>query len=444
VTRPDDDAQQRVSFARALRTWAYVGLNSFGGPAGQIALMHRELVERRRWIDERRFLSALNYCMLLPGPEAQQLATYIGWMLHGVRGGLAAGLLFILPGVAVMLGLAVLYALFQETMLAEAVFYGVKPAVVALVADAVVRLSRRAISGRVSLAIAVGAFVAIFFFDIWFPLIVGAAALIGVGLARANPRPVAADGRSDTVESSRPDTLRALATGAACLVAWLAPVAICVALLEPGHVYTQLALFFSFAAVITFGGAYAVLAYIAQQAVDVYGWLAAGQMVDGLGLAETTPGPLILVVQFVGFIAAFGQPGGLDPLTAGVAGGLLVSWVTFAPSFLWIFVGAPYVEYFHRRPALAAALSGITPAVVGVIVNLAAWFALQTFFATTGELRIGFVRLHTVDFATVDPFAIALAVGAFVALVRLRLPLLLVLAACAGIGAAGYLVAGAI
>jgi chromate transporter len=402
--------------------------------------MHRELVDRRGWIDERRFLTALNYCMLLPGPEAQQLATYIGWLFHGIRGGLAAGLLFVLPGVLITLLLSALYALYQETTLSEAIFYGVKPAVVALVADAVVRLSRRAIKGRVSLVIAASAFVAIYFFDIWFPLIILAAALVGLLLARLRPQAASPTDSGEAASAARPRTMNALATGALCLVAWLAPVLMCFFLLGPGHLFTQLALFFSFAATVTFGGAYAVLAYIAQQAVDVYGWLTAGQMVDGLGLAETTPGPLIMVVQFVGFIAAFGQPGGLDPLAAGILGGLLVSWVTFAPSFLWIFVGAPYVEYFHRRPTLAAALAGITPAVVGVIVNLAVWFGLQTFFTTTGELRIGPVRLHTVDMATIDVFAIALAVAAFVALVRFKVPLLLVLLACAVIGAVGYLV----
>ena len=423
----------QVDFSDALRTWGYVGLNSFGGPAGQIAVMHREIVERRKWVDERRFLDALNYCMLLPGPEAQQLATYTGWLLNGTRGGLAAGLLFILPGVVVLLVLSILYASFQDTTAAAAIFYGIKPAVVALVADAVLRLSGRAITGRVSVAIAAAAFMAIFFFDVPFPLIILAAALAGVA---HRYRPSAAP---EPPPTSRPRTARTIATIVLWLAIWLAPVAACVLFLGPDSVFTRLALFFSFAAVITFGGAYAVLAFIAQQAVGVFGWLTAHQMVDGLGLAETTPGPLIMVVQFVGFMAAFGRPDGVDPLVAGVIGSLLVSWVTFAPSFLWIFAGAPYVEYLRRRPLLSAALSGITPAVVGVIVNLAAWFALQTFFATTGESRYGPLRLHTVELATIDPFAIALSIAAFVALVRLKVPLLLVIAASATAGATWYL-----
>jgi chromate transporter len=424
------------SYGEALRAWTYVGLNSFGGPAGQIAVMHREIVERRGWIDERRFLAALNYCMLLPGPEAQQLATYIGWLVHGVRGGLAAGLLFVLPGVLVLLALSLVYALYQQTDVLAAVFYGIKPAVVALVAVAMLSLARRAINDRLSAAIAVGAFVALFFFDVPFPLIIIAAALAGVAAHRRTGG--GAGGPQPNPGTRRPPMRPALRTVAVGLVVWLTPVVACVALLGPGHVLTQLALFFSFAAVITFGGAYAVLAFVAQQAVDVYGWLSPRQMLDGLGLAETTPGPLILVVQFVGFLAAFGGAAGMDPVAAGIAGALLVSWVTFAPSFIWIFGGAPYVEYLNGRPSLTAALAGITPAVVGVILNLASWFALQTFFGTTGDLRVGPLRMHTVELATIDVFAIGLAAAAFVALTRFKAPLLLVLLASAVLGAAAY------
>jgi chromate transporter len=429
-------SEEPVPFREALRAWAYVGLNSFGGPAGQIAVMHREIVERRKWVDEARFLDALNYCMLLPGPEAQQLATYTGWLLHGTRGGLAAGLLFILPGVVVLLVLSLLYATFQDTTLAAAIFYGIKPAVVALVADAVLRLARRAIRDRVSVAIATAAFGAIFFLDVPFPMIIGLAAVAGV--ARGY-RPADSAPATDTTEGGRPNSRRTLLTIALWLTLWLTPVVVTWLVVGPDHILTQLVLFFSFAAVITFGGAYAVLAFIAQQAVDVYGWLTAHQMVDGLGLAETTPGPLIMVVQFVGFMAAFGSPDRLDPLVAGVVGALLVSWVTFAPSFMWIFAGAPYLEYLRRRPLLSAALSGITPAVVGVIVNLGVWFALQTFFGTTGELRYGPIRLHTVEMSTIQPFAVALSLVAFVALVRLKVPLLVVLGASAIAGAAWYL-----
>jgi chromate transporter len=415
----------KVPLRAALRLWAYIGLNSFGGPAGQIAVMHREIVERRRWVDEQRFLHALNYCMLLPGPEAQQLATYLGWWLNGLRGGLVAGLFFVLPGVVVLLLLSVLYALYHETALLAALFYGVKPAVVALVAQAFLRLAGRTLKTNLARAIAAAAFVALFFFDVPFPLIIVASALVGLLATRRSPATGA--GAEPVEQVARPPLARTFRTAAVFLVIWLAPVVACLALLGPGSIFSQLTLFFAFAALISFGGAYALLAFIAQQAVDIYGWLSARQMVDGLGLAETTPGPLIIVVQFVGFIAAFAQPGGLEPVTAGVVGALLVSWVTFAPSFLWIFTGAPYVEYLRSRSGLNAALAGVGPAVVGVILNLAAWFALQTFFRVPGEL------------ASIDLFAVGLAIAAFVALVRLKWPLLLTLGLSAAVGAGYYL-----
>jgi chromate transporter len=431
----------KVPFRAAMRLWAYVALNSFGGPAGQIAVMHREIVERRGWFDEKRFLHALNYCMLLPGPEAQQLATYLGWSLNGLRGGLVAGIIFVLPGVVVLLVLSTLYALYHETALLVALFYGVKPAVVALVAQAFLRLAGRTLKTNLARAIAAAAFVALFFFDVPFPLIIIAAALIGLVAARRSPAADATlDANAEPVEqAARPPLGRTLRTAAVFLVIWLTPVVACLVLLGPGSIFSQLALFFAFAALISFGGAYALLAFIAQQAVDVYGWLNARQMVDGLGLAETTPGPLIIVVQFVGFIAAFAQPGGLDPVAAGVIGGLLVSWVTFAPSFLWIFTGAPYVEYLRSRTGLNAALAGIGPAIVGVILNLGAWFALQTFFTQTGEFRAWPLRIHTFEPASIDLFAVGLAMGAFVALVRLKWPLLLTLGLSAAVGAAYYL-----
>ena len=432
-----------VPFGEAVRAWAYVGLNSFGGPAGQIAVMHSEIVDRRAWIDEPRFLHALNYVMLLPGPEAQQLATYIGWLLHGYRGGVVAGFLFVLPGAIVLLALSILYAGFFDTAIVQALFYGIKPAVVALVAVAVVRLAKRALKGRAQVAIAVLAFAAMFFLDIPFPLVIGAAALAGLLLARgagplhevveeSNPAVVPAQARRERVRHS----VIALAIG---LVLWLAPTALLALVLGPSTLLTQLAFFFSVAAVVTFGGAYAVLAFVAQQAVDVYGWLTPGQMLDGLGLAETTPGPLIMVVQFVGFMAAFSQPAGLDPFVAGTLGALLVTWVTFVPSFVFIFVGAPHVEALRHVSWLSAALAGVTAAVAGVIANLAAWFALQTLFGVNGEYRLGPLRLHTVELASVDLFAVVLAVLAFVALVRLRWSLLLTLAISAAFGSAWFL-----
>ena len=434
----------------ALRTWTYVGLNSFGGPAGQIAVMHRELVERRRWLGERRFLHALNYCMLLPGPEAQQLATYVGWLMNGVRGGFAAGLLFVLPGVVSIMALSVLYAGFQEATVVQALFYGIKPAVIAVVAVAVLRIAQRVLRQRFTLLIAAAAFVGIYFFDVPFPLIVGGAAVAGYvagrstsGIAGAMHAPPA---RHEEVQGQapfladeptsvrRPSVVRSLSVLALGLALWLGPVTVLLLVLGPSHVFVQEGVFFSTAAVVTFGGAYAVLAYIAQQAVDVFGWLAPTEMVDGLGMAESTPGPLIMVVQFVGFMGAFRQPGELDPLVAGALGGLLVSWVTFAPSFLWIFLGAPYAEQLRERRQLTAALGGISAAVVGVVLNLALWFALQTLFDITGEMRVGPLRLHTVDLATLDIAGVALAAFAFVALLRLRWPLLLTLAASAVLG----------
>ena len=434
----EPELNPEVSLGEAARVWGYVALNSFGGPAGQIAVMHREIVDKRKWIDESRFLHALNYCMLLPGPEAQQLATYIGWLMHGMRGGLVAGGLFILPGVIVLMALSILYAGFSDTTFVQALFYGIKPAVIAVVVMAVVRLARRALLGPIHYAIAVGAFVAIFFFDLPFPLIIAAAALIGLVAPR---RPAPADAQPERLEDAPqlPQVRRSLGIVVAGLTLWLAPTVLLLVTLGPSNIYTQLAVFFSFAAVITFGGAYAILAFIAQQAVDVYGWLTPSQMLDGLGLAESTPGPLIMVVQFVGFMGAFAAPSGLNPYVAGAIGGLLVTWVTFVPSFTFIYAGAPYAEYLRRKPQLSAALSGITAAVVGVIANLAAWFSLQTLFTVTGVVRIGPIRLHTVELASLDVFALGLAIASYIALTRFRWGLLVTLAVSAAVGFAYYM-----
>jgi chromate transporter len=439
-----------IPFGEALRAWAYVALNSFGGPAGQIAVMHREIVERRGWIDERRFLHSLNYCMLLPGPEAQQLATYIGWLMHGIRGGLAAGILFVLPGVIVLMALSVIYAGFHDVAFVQALFYGIKPAVIAVVAVAVVRLSKRALLTRAHVAIAVTAFVAIFFLDLPFPLIIIGAALAGLFIRQrtatttiAPEDPIEIDAEADAEAVALPPARRSAGALLLGIVAWLAPTVALLVVLGPTSIFTQLALFFSFTAVVTFGGAYAILAFIAQQAVDVYGWVTARQMVDGLGLAESTPGPLIMVVQFVAFLAAFAAaPTGLDPFLAGALAGLLVTWVTFVPSFTFIFAGAPYAEHLRSRPGPAAALSGISAAVTGVIANLALWFALQTLFAVTGELRYGPLRLHTVELASVDLFALGLAVVSYIGLARFRWPLLATLAFSAAAGFAYFLLVG--
>ncbi len=437
----------RVSWPEALRTWATIGLLGFGGPAGQIALMHRMLVEEKRWISEARFLHALNYCMLLPGPEAQQLATYVGWLLHRTAGGLAAGTLFVLPGALVVLVLSILYARFQTLPLVAALFFGLKPAVLALVVEAVLRIGRRALRTRFLLALAALAFLAIFFLEVPFPAIVVGAAALGFAVSRWRPAwleaplPHAAGAHAadtvldDAAPHTRPSRARALRTLALWGSLWLLPVAGLLAWLGAGSVYARIALFFSQAAVVTFGGAYAVLAYLAQEAVATYGWLAPGEMLDGLALAETTPGPLILVTQFVGFLAAYRNAGGLDPLLAGVLGAALTSWVTFVPCFLWIFLGAPYVEALRGNWALAGALSAITASVVGVVLNLALWFALHVGFAVVTPRRFGALLLQVPELASVNVLPLAIAAAALVAMLRFRVGMLPTLAASAALGA---------
>jgi chromate transporter len=414
--------------------------------------MHRIVVEEKRWLGEHRFLHALNYCMLLPGPEAQQLATYVGWLLHGVPGGLAAGLLFVIPGFAAILGLSVLYAGFQQALLVQAIFFGLKPAVLAIVVQAVVRVGRRALATRARAATAAGAFSAIFLFGVPYPLIILGAAVAGWLGHRARPgwlgpspvgRVPEEDGaRDDPLPTRAPSVRAALRTAGVCAVLWGVPVASLLALTGGSSVWSLQAVFFSQAAVVTFGGAYAVLAFVAQRAVEGYGWLEPAEMLDGLGMAETTPGPLIMVVQFVGFMAAFRQPGPLDPMVAGVLGALLTTWVTFVPCFLFVFVGAPWVEHLRGRKGLAAALSGITAAVVGVILNLAIWFALHVLFTRVGEWRAGPLRLMVPELASVDPGAAAIGAGAFVALFALRWGIARTLGAAVAAGLLLHLAAG--
>jgi chromate transporter len=437
-----------VPFREALHTWVRVGLLSFGGPAGQIAVMHRILVEEKRWVSEAQFLHALNYCMLLPGPEAQQLATYIGWLLHRVRGGLVAGILFVLPGFVAILALSLLYAGFQETTLVQSLFFGLKPAVVAIVVQAVLRIGGRALKNRAMITLAAAAFVAIFFLEIPFPLIVLGAGLVGYLGSLVRPElfvvirghaptgEEAGDSRgSSGLTATRPSWVLGFRTATICLVLWWAPVGALALLFGTGSIWVQEGLFFSQAAVVTFGGAYAVLAYIAQQAVETYGWLQPGEMLDGLGMAETTPGPLIQVVQFVGFIGAYRNPGTLDPMLAGVLGSVLTTWVTFVPCFLFIFVGAPWIQHLRGRQGLTAALSGITAAVVGVILNLAVWFSIHVLFAEVDEVRGAGVRLLVPEWATLDAAALLITIGAFVALFVLKWGMLrtLALAAAAGL-----------
>lgn len=418
----------------------------FGGPAGQIALMHRVLVEEKRWIDDARYLHALNFCMLLPGPEAQQLATYVGWLLHGVRGGLIAGILFIVPGAAVILGLSILYVQYAQAPLVAALFFGLKAAVLALVLDAFLRMSRRVLTNGPMVAIAAAAFLGIFVFDVPFPLIVLGAGFVGYFGSRLAPGRF---GAAATAPLARADGRRAASPAATVrtalvwLVLWAGPIAVLWSVFGSGHVFAQVAAFFSKMAVVTFGGAYAVLAYVAQQAVENHGWLTLNEMVDGLGLAETTPGPLILVLQFVGFIAGAREAAGFDPLPGGAIAAVITLWVTFVPCFLWIFAGAPYVEALRGRAGPTAALGGITAAVTGVILNLALWFGLHVLFARVGEVRGFGMHLPWPDWTSLDVAALTLFVAALVALVRLRVPLLAVLAASAAAGAALHMVSAA-
>jgi chromate transporter len=430
------------TFGEALRVWLRIGLLSFGGPAGQIALMHRELVEKRRWISESRFLHALNYCMLLPGPEAQQLATYVGWLLHGWRGGVVAGVLFVLPGFFVILALASLYALHQNASWAVAIFFGLKAAVLAIVLEAVWRVGRRALKTGFAVALAAGAFVALFALDAPFPLVVVAAGALGFILPHliASSAHGAAGAGQDVFLASdaaraAPTFARAVQTIALWGGIWLAPFLLILALGARQSVYGDIAVFFSKMAVVTFGGAYAVLAYVAQQAVESLGWLAPGEMLDGLALAETTPGPLILVLTFVGFLAAFRLAPGLDPMLAGALGATLATWVTFAPCFLWIFLGAPYVERLRADRKLAGALGAITAAVVGVILNLAIWFALHVLFRDVGAWRAGPLSIPAPDLATANLPAFALSAVAALALFRFKLSVPMTLALCAALGA---------
>jgi chromate transporter len=437
-------AAPHPSWREALATWAKIGCLGFGGPAGQIALMHRILVDEKRWISEARFLHALNYCMLLPGPEAQQLATYVGWLLHRNAGGLAAGVLFVLPGALVVLALSIVYARYRELAWVAAAFEGLKPAVLAVVVEAVLRIGRRALTTRFLVAVAAAAFVAIFVLGVPFPAIVFGAGVLGLGVARlrpgwlAAPRAVAAGAgaadRAVAAPHTRPSRARALRVLAVWGSLWLAPVAALHVWLGAEATFSRIALFFSQAAVVTFGGAYAVLAYLAQAAVERFGWLAPGEMLDGLGLAETTPGPLILVTQFVGFLAAYRHAGGLDPLLAGILGAALTTWVTFTPCFLWIFLGAPYMEALRGRRSLDGALAGITAAVVGVILNLGIWFALHVVFRELAPARLGPFELLAPALASVDPLALAIAAAALVAMLRFHVGMLPTLAASAGVG----------
>jgi chromate transporter len=423
-----------VAFAELLRVFTRIGFLSFGGPAGQIALMHRELVEERGWIGEDDFLHALNFCHLLPGPEAQQLATWIGWRLQGPRGGLAAGLLFVIPGAVIILALSLLYALAANLALVEALFLGVKAAVLAIVVQALLRIAGRALDTTLKQGLAAAAFLGLFLLDLPFPMIVLGAGVIGMVVAMRRPDLLAIKpGKADAILPARPwrsTILSVLVWG----TIWAAPMALIALTLGQDHVLWQIGAFFSQLAVVTFGGAYAVLAYMAQEAVQGFGWLDAGEMADGLGLAETTPGPLILVTQFVGYLAAFRSPEPFSPLVAGLLGAMLTTWVTFAPCFLWIFALAPWIDRLGHAVRLKGALAAITAAVVGVIANLTAWFALHVLFAQVGEVQFGPVRLDWPLWASFDWRAGVLAALAVLLAFQLRWSVLRILAVCAAGG----------
>jgi chromate transporter len=443
-----------ISFADATQVWARVALLSFGGPAGQIAVMHRILVEEKRWIGETRFLHALNYCMLLPGPEAHQLAIYIGWLLHGKRGGLMAGTLFVLPGVISLGLLSWIYATFGSVGSIQGLFFGLKAAVLAVVLQAVLRVSKRAIRGRSMMLIAILAFCGIFFWGVPFPLIIATAALIGFAgytLGFKGFALPAHTGKDDPASEEggaaidvaftkklpahvQPSVSRLIKVAVIGISIWLAPLLALLFVYGPTNVFAAIATFNSRMAVVTFGGAYAVLAYMAQQAVEHYHWLKPQEMLVGLGFAETTPGPLISVVQFVGFMAAYRQPGSLSPALAGTLGGLLAQWCTCVPSFLWIFMGAPYIESLRNNRALSVTLAAITAAVVGVIANLAIWFALHTLFGAVREQHLGRLTLQIPALHTLNAAALLLAIAAVVAMFRFKVGMIATLLGCSVAG----------
>ena len=439
-------SQTFVSFNQAVFVWFKISLLSFGGPAGQIAVMHRLLVEELKWVSEKRFLHALNFCMLLPGPEAQQLTIYLGWLLHRVRGGVVAGTLFVLPGALTVLVLSIIYVTYQQEMLVSSIFFGVKAAVLAIVTTALWRLARKILRKKLLIGITIAAFLASFVFAVPFPIVIVGAALATYFFGEAPVHTADSDeeGEGRIIDSwvaagGSPKPHRAFLVAAICAFLWLAPIAVLYGWLGAGHVYVQEAMFFSKMAVVTFGGAYAVLSYMAQQTVGYYGWISAGEMLDGLGMAETTPGPLIMVTQFVGFMGAYHSPGMLDPMMAGCLGALVTTWVTFAPCFLWIFLGAPYIEALRGNWVLAVALTGITAAVVGVVLNLAIWFGLRVMFVELSDvalLGLDGIAVSLPVLSSFDPLASAILAGALVAIAVFGVGMIKVLAVCAAAGLA--------
>lgn len=444
-----ENAAGTVTLSEAFYAWCRIAGLSFGGPAGQIAVMHRILVDEKRWIPEDRFLHALSYCMLLPGPEAQQLATYIGWLMHRTRGALIAGILFVLPGYITMMVLSVCYALWKETFLLEALFFGLKPAVLAVVVEAVIRIGRRALKNRMMYGVAITSFLMIFLLSVPFPLLILGAAIAGYIGERLAPQwfvvstPAGIPATSIDISTTEgitladlpsPGPVRAIRVSAICLTLWFTPLLAVFWLCGDDSVFLKEGLFFSRTAVVTFGGAYAVLAYIAQQAVDRYHWLKPGEMMDGLGMAETTPGPLIMVVQFVGFIGAWRQPEGLHPLLAGFLGATLTTWVTFVPCFFWIFLGAPYVERLRGSRRLNAMLTCITAAVLGVVMNMAVWFAIHTVFDQVKRADSGMLKMLIPVWKSFQPAAAMISMVALLLMFVFHRGLAVTLTVCCGLG----------
>jgi chromate transporter len=441
-----------IPLREATRAWFAISLQTFGGPAGQIAVMQHKLVDEKRWIGQQRFLHALNYCMLLPGPEAQQLAIYVGWLLNGSLGGLIAGILFVLPGVIALLALSALYVGAGSTTFVTGLFAGLAPAVIAIVVQAVNRVGKRALHHPLLVVMAVASFVALTVFKVPFPIVILVAGVLGwlIGLrlpafAKSKGHAAAADGpepliSDDALHHDPPSTRRGLKILVLGLVLWFTPVAAAAIVFSRDSVFVDQGLFFSGAAVVTFGGAYAVLSYVAHQAVSVYGWLAPGEMVRGLALAETTPGPLIMVVQFVAFVGAYRNPGSLDPWVAAVLASLLVTWVTFVPCFLFIFLGAPYVERLRNNHHLTAALTGITAAVVGVIANLAVFFALHNLFERSRHVTWGPVDLDVPILSSWDPVAFGITAVALVLIFGRGWSTMRTLGVCAVLGLASTLI----
>ncbi|MEQ8658487.1 MAG: chromate efflux transporter [Hyphomicrobiales bacterium] len=424
--------QEPASLGEVTTAFARIGMLSFGGPAAQIALMHKVVVDEKKWLPEDRFLHALNYCMLLPGPEAMQLATYIGWLLQGVRGGLIAGALFILPGYLVLLGLATLYVTLGDVPAVEGLLFGLQAAVLAIVLQALIKLSQKTLTSPLSAALALAAFMALYVFDLPFPLVIAVAALLGVAVW----------GRGDGTRLDQPVADNAARNASSfraaivCLGLWLVPLALLVLGLGLQSLWSRQALFFSWTAIITFGGAYAVLAYITQVVVQDFAWLSTTDMVTGLGLAESTPGPLILVLVFVGYVAAAQAGLGIDPVLAGILGGMLTLWFTFIPCFVWIFLGAPFVERTREIVWLKNALRGVTSAVVGVIASLAVWFAIQVLFDVVSSTQFGPARLPAPMLSSINVPALAIAAVAGVLLLGLKRGLFTTLGICAALGVA--------